>query len=314
MRLPDFLIIGTMKSGTTTLYRWLAQHPRVSVPETKEPNFFSDERRWRRGVTWYGTHFRGIPSHLVTGEASVSYAAPDRGRLAAERIRRTLPRARLICLVRHPLERMRSHYHHEVQRGRERRRFEAAVADLDNPYLGYSLYSRCLEPYLETFPRDSLCLVRLEDLTDGDAWERVLDHLGLSHVPRPVQAYNVSGQKSGFTPLMRLLWELGAHRPLSRVPPPLRRLGRPLLFRADDGYDRLVESSRGPVPGEVVDQVARDSSRLALKLGLERSLWPELSHRSPPDGGGSDEPEGIAAGDDYHPPQHRSNGTEERRS
>lgn len=277
LRLPDFLIIGAMKSGTTTLFRWLGQHRQVSVPDCKEPDFFSDDWRWRRGLDWYQSAFQAVPPGHVTGEASASYTDPCRSRMAADRIRETLPDVRLLYVVRHPLERLRSHFRHEVQRGREHRAFQTAISSPHNPYVSYSLYLTCLRPYLEAFPREALRVVRFEDLVDGeDTWAAVLAHLGLSASPRPGSAHNVTGQKPGFTPVMRMLWELGLHRPLSRLPRPIRRLGRPLLARSGPAYRRRLEEAREPVPGHIADRLAEESATLASRLGMARPLWPDL--------------------------------------
>jgi hypothetical protein len=115
----------------------------------------------------------------------------------------------------------------------------------------------------------------MEDLSADPplAWNQVLQHLSLTLRPRPSGAYNVTGDKGGFTRVMLWLWESGFHRPLMRLPRPLRRLGKPLLLRQDPQYRQLVEQSSRPVPKELVGLVREDVSRLEDWLGRDTPLW-----------------------------------------
>lgn len=274
-RLPDFIVIGAMKSGTTSLYTWLAQQPEVFLPATKEPNFFSRDEVWGRGAPWYSSLFAPAADDQVVGEASVSYTRPDRGEVAADRIWSLVPGARLIYLVRHPIDRIRSHYRHQVQRRRERRPFEEAIRDPQSQYVAQSLFYACLKPYVDRFPKDQICVVRMEDLS-GDpptAWLRVLQHLGLAPRPAPTTAYNVTGEKAGFTRGMLWLWDRGFHRPLTRLPRPFRTLGKRLLLRQDPQYLRLLEESARPVPEGLAEPVWEDIHRLEGWLELDTPLW-----------------------------------------
>jgi len=131
--LPDFIIIGAMRCGTTSLYRYLGQHPDVSVPETKELHFF--DWQFAKGVSWYRRLFptyvdrlrvRWSTGHrLVTGESSPYYLFHPH---APRRVAEALPRAKLIVLLRNPVDRAYSHYcYYEVKHGRETLPFEEAL-------------------------------------------------------------------------------------------------------------------------------------------------------------------------------------------
>jgi hypothetical protein len=159
--LPTFLLIGAMKSGTTTLSQYLAQHPDVFMTTPKEPNFFNDH--WHRGVGWYERLFAPARDARARGEASVRYTSfPDDPECPA-RIASVVPDVRLLYLVREPLDRIRSHYLHEVAALREPRPLERALRE--NPiYLDRSRYAMQLERYLVHFPRQRLLVVRAEDL------------------------------------------------------------------------------------------------------------------------------------------------------
>lgn len=272
-RLPDFVIIGAMKCGTTSLFRWLGEQPEVHLPEIKEPHFFSRDDRWNRGLEWYRSLFGEAEAESVTGEASASYTDPRFSPLAAERMATIVPRARLIFLIRDPVERIRSHYRHEVQRSRERRPLVEALQDPENPYLRSSLYHRALAPYLDRFPLEQVLVARLEDLTAGSAWEEVLTHIGLPGRPRPQESYNVSSEKAGFTRPMLRLWESGLGRRLGKVPKPLRDLGKRLLLRRSSRYAEKLDGSLVTIPEGVLQPLWVDQRRFAERLGRSEPLW-----------------------------------------
>jgi hypothetical protein len=264
-----------MKSGTTSLHEWLARQPEVFLPSMKEPNFFSRDEVYRRGTSWYGSLFAPASEGQLAGEASVSYTDPELCEIAATRMAALVPRARLVCLVRHPIDRLRSHYRHQVQRGRERRPFQEAILDPKAHYVAQSLYFRCLKPYIDRYPRDHICVVRMEDLSVDPplAWNQVLGHLGLSLRPRPTGIYNVTGDKAGFTRVMLWLWESGFYRPLMRLPRPVRGLGKPLLLRRGPGYRHFVKQSSESVPWEIARLMWEDVSRLERWLESDAAFW-----------------------------------------
>lgn len=263
-----------MKSGTTTLFRWLEQHPQVRLPAVKEPDFFSDDVAWGRGIDWYADHFRSVPEGLHTGEASVSYTDPRWAPVAARRLHETVPDARLVCVLRHPVERMRSHYRHEVQRGRERRDFVDAVSDVRSAYVLRSCYASALRPWVETAPPAQLHVVHFESVfADASEWDRLTDFLGLSRVPRPTSAHNVTADKSGFSPAMRVLWDRGLVQRLPRPPRLLRPLARRMLLRNPDAASALNDSARTGVPGAVMDVLHREATELEALVPALRADW-----------------------------------------
>src|SRR5687768_751449 len=123
--LPTFVIIGAMKCGTTSLHYYLAEHPDVCMSEVKETNFFVAELNYARGLPWYESLF---PRRAAAcGEASPVYAATWRFAGIPERMHAVLPRARLIYIVRDPVERMVSQYKHTFARGEEHRTLSVAL-------------------------------------------------------------------------------------------------------------------------------------------------------------------------------------------
>ena len=119
MPLPDFLVIGVQKAGTSSLFGALCRHPEIQEPARKEVHFF--DREWPQGVDWYREQFTGP----VTGEATPYYVFHP---LALERMQAVVPDARLVLLLRDPVQRAVSHYWHEVRLGHEDRSLEDALA------------------------------------------------------------------------------------------------------------------------------------------------------------------------------------------
>ena len=124
--LPDFLIIGAMKAGTTSLYHVLGGHPQVMRSLYKEVHFF--DLNYRKGVNWYRAHFprrgRKQGANAITGECSPSYLfLPS----VPELVKATVPDCRFIVVLRNPIDRAYSHYHHQVRLGKETLSFEEAT-------------------------------------------------------------------------------------------------------------------------------------------------------------------------------------------
>jgi sulfotransferase family protein len=214
--LPDFLIIGAQKAGTTALYAYLRWHPALGGPSWKEVSYF--DRRYGRGEAWYRGHFPNLlrtslarrRHHVaLVGEASPSYLFHP---AAPERVAALVPDVKLIALVRNPTERALSHYNHEVSLGREPLPFEEALereeertrgevermladpeyfsrAWWDHTYRARGLYVEQLERWLAVFPEEQLLVIASEDLLarPGETYARTLQFLGVA--PHDLPAY-----------------------------------------------------------------------------------------------------------------------------
>jgi hypothetical protein len=160
--LPTFLIIGAMRAGTTTLYNHLRAHPDVFMPDLKEPNYFG--RHWDRGIEWYEGLFAPAGSALARGEASAGYTHAAKDPEAAARIASTIPDARFIYLLRHPIERLVSQFHYVTMNGQGGGDIDRAV--LRDPFLTRSMYAFQIEKYLEHFDRDRLLVLTTDELRE----------------------------------------------------------------------------------------------------------------------------------------------------
>jgi hypothetical protein len=181
--LPNLIVIGAMKAGTSALHAYLDDHPDVAMSTPKELCFFYDPYpqepqavptadpltnatewspgNWHRGIGWYRAHFpEDVP---VRGESSPGYTSPSFPAVAA-RMASVVPDARLVYLVRDPVARAVSQYHHHVRDGTERRAILEALPDPTSQYILRSRYAERLAPFLERFPRERISIVVHEDL------------------------------------------------------------------------------------------------------------------------------------------------------
>ncbi|HEX7009002.1 MAG TPA: sulfotransferase [Phycisphaeraceae bacterium] len=159
---PNFLVIGAPKSATTSLCYYLGKHPQVFMCEPKEPSFFS--RHFSRGWEWYVSLFERAGSAKAIGEGSIDYSCTGVFPHVPERIARHLPEAKLIYIVRHPMERLGSHWLQLLHNGwidpglpfREALRQEPVLIDA-------SLYLKQINAYRKYYPDDRILVLFFED-------------------------------------------------------------------------------------------------------------------------------------------------------
>jgi hypothetical protein len=160
--LPNLIIIGGLKCGTTSIHHYLGLHPEINMSKPKELNFFVEELNWDLGLDWYRGRFDG--RFPVRGESSPHYTNLPRFTGVAERIREHIPDARLIYMVRDPISRILSHWTHAVGAGYETRPMEEVLPRDDQTYVTRSRYWMQLQPYLELFDRDQIQVFAQEEL------------------------------------------------------------------------------------------------------------------------------------------------------
>jgi hypothetical protein len=163
---PDFIIIGGMKCGTTSLHYYLNCHPDISMSVEKELNFFIYKKNWHKGIDWYQSQFQG--QGKIYGEASPNYTSFPRWTETASLMSKIVPDVKLIYLVREPIQRLISHYVHKLADGGENRPIEEALADFEdnyhNPYICRSRYYLQLEQYLRYFDDANILIITTEEL------------------------------------------------------------------------------------------------------------------------------------------------------
>ena len=214
--LPDFLIIGAQKAGTTSLFNYLCLHPRVIGSLPKEVMFF--DSRFDNGERWYRRHFPTCRTlarrRALCGEATPTYLySATAARLAFEMV----PQAKIIVLLREPAARAVSNYHHRVRAGRESRpideiftpetiqRWQAgkSLGESETIFFERSHYARGLRVWSALYPREQILVLEAEALfADPQAvFDTTCRFLGLEPFPLPTQRAFNTGVGAGERPL-----------------------------------------------------------------------------------------------------------------
>jgi hypothetical protein len=265
--LPNFLIIGALRSGTTSLARYLGAHPDVFMASQKEVRYF--DRRFQRGLAWYRRQFADVTTQSAVGESTPGYMYEE---VALSRMEETVPDARLIAILRNPVDRAYSHYWLNRARGTEVLEFSAALEaeelrlERSGPRYGYAdqgSYLRYLRRVSDHFPRASLLTILFEDLRDDptETYRSVCRFLGID---------------AGYVPA-----NLG--RPMNRYvtfhSTSLRRLtrGLPPLIRSAVGRLNVREASYPPMDPDLrqalLQRFERDNAALASWLDHDLEVW-----------------------------------------
>lgn len=281
-RLPDFLIIGAAKSGTTTLYRDLDQHPRVFFPVHKEPHCLQDDRVFSElGRKQYEHLFDDASDAVRLGEASTGYAKRPRIDGVAERAKRLLgDELRVFYIVRNPIQRALSHHLHYVSDARLPALFDDALdADVNiaGDLISIGRYWMQIEPWLEALGEDRVMPIVFEEYLDDRAtmgpacWR----FLGLDDAETAFDAssmHNTRDQRRSARGLVRMLTWSSAYRLRFRkyVPEGVVEWGKRWLMSPS--------VSDVPKPGvdalrRVADAVRDDVEALSKWMGRDRPIW-----------------------------------------
>jgi Sulfotransferase family len=162
-RVPDFVVIGAMKCGTSTLHEQLGRQPGIIMADPKEPCFFSNDDVWARGIDWYASLFACADHGDLCGESSTHYTKLPTYPNTIQRMRRHIPDAKLIYVIRHPIDRLVSHYVHDWSERKLSYPIDEAV-ESHSDLINYSRYAMQLEPFLDAYGPEQMLLVFFECL------------------------------------------------------------------------------------------------------------------------------------------------------
>jgi len=214
--LPDFLVLGTQKGGTTTLQQLLNQHPDIFLAPGKEVHYFS--KHWKQSPAWYASHYEGAAPGQKRGDITPFYLFHPQ---APRRIHQLLPNARLIVLLRDPVERALSQYFHSARLGLESLTLEDALAAeperlrtktplhlQEHSYVCRSRYIEQLDRYGALFSDQQLLVLKSEAMFADPAttWRQIESFLGLTITPCPSplpKANPGKGEASGVSATIR---------------------------------------------------------------------------------------------------------------
>lgn len=155
MTKPDFIIIGAMKSATSTLHSQLALQSGIFMSNPKEPNYFSDDEQYAKGEAWYADLFAEAKTNDICGESSTHYTKLPDYPLATERMAKRLEKVKLIYVMRHPVDRLVSHYIHQWSQNIIKCDINEAI-DKYPELTNYSCYAMQLQPYFEEFGKAAI--------------------------------------------------------------------------------------------------------------------------------------------------------------
>lgn len=190
-RLPDFLVLGTQKGGTTSLQKILSMHRQIYLPTCKEVHYFT--LNYNKPITWYEEHYQNSKWWHKKGDITPYYLYHPR---AAERIHKLLPNAKLIVLLRNPIERTISQFYHSKRNGFEKLEiYDALKAEKDrlknggeysqqkHSYVSRSMYVEQLEAYEKVFRKNRMLILKSEDLFEKstEIIRRIEKFLGVRH-------------------------------------------------------------------------------------------------------------------------------------
>ncbi|WP_340106399.1 sulfotransferase domain-containing protein [Rhodohalobacter sp. 8-1] len=256
------MIIGAMKSGTTSLYNYLAKHPEICRAKTKEPEFFSKKEEVPLSLNEYNTlwEFNSEKQKYVI-EASTGYTKHTRKRDVPGRIYRTGIRPKLIYIVRNPFKRIESHYNF-MQKD------ESWGSDITQQHLiRASNYYYHLEMYREYFSREQILLLDFAELKQHpeQLMKRIQDFLEIErgYMPETFEAKNKTVVQSGFE---KKLKKSLAGFILKKFPQPLKDAGKK-LFRPEKR--RLTDSERE----RVYTELKEDMRSLSEVYGFDVKQW-----------------------------------------
>ena len=216
LNLPDFIVIGAARSGTTTLYEYLKLHPDIVMSTPKEPAFFAVDKFYNKGIKWYSNLFGSVGQQQLCGEASTHYTVDPYTAIAAKRIHERLPHVKLIYIMRSPIDRCYSHYTWEVlwaqleynalhdiglipldaegcfkrppdswKPWRFAPTFERSLEVSSDFFINTSRYIDNIREYLKYFPRESLLCLLFRDLKNNpkDFLNQFFNFLGVRQFP-----------------------------------------------------------------------------------------------------------------------------------
>lgn len=209
MAYPDFVILGAMKCGTSTLAAQLGAQDGVFMSTPKEPNFFSDDAVYERGPEWYEALFDSAPEGALKGEASTHYTKLPTYPHTLERMRTVLEAPQLIYMIRDPLARAISHYIHEWTEGRMSADPVSAF-DKHPELIDYGRFAMQIAPFVEAYGTQAILVTSLERMTAEPNAElaRIGSHVGMTAPAiwrQDLGAKNVSAERIRKLPFHGLL-------------------------------------------------------------------------------------------------------------
>ena len=223
MKKPDFLIIGGQKCGTTWLWNLLKQHPETDLPKTKEIHYFGGIENYRKGREWYFDYFRDIDPAKLTGEASTTYLFDripywynqsthieydESLPTIAELVQKELPNVKIVAILRDPVRRAISGYHHFMRKAAMGKRLEKSKKKvfkslreiaLESPkvrLIEYGFYTQHLKAWMKVFPKEQFKIFFFEEAVLGNPYQTATEIYDFLNIDTKFEPANLSEAKN----------------------------------------------------------------------------------------------------------------------
>jgi len=285
LTLPTFVVIGSAKSGTSSLYEYVEGHPQVFMSRTKELQYFCAafppelrlDSSLALGQAWYEEQFADAGDAIAIGEASTHYTLLPWSAGTAARMASVIPDAQLIYLMRDPVERALSHYVHWVRTGNETLPVEQALRT-QGIYLAASRYATQLDEYLAHFPREQILLLTTDELRDERTatLQRTFEFIGVDPAWVPdalAREFNRATDQRTPRRALEIARRVPGGRLLARTVPrdvvvatKRRLLTRPTV---DPKIAEISDATRGAIR----DELGADIVGLRRYLGADFHCW-----------------------------------------
>ena len=200
---PNFIGIGVPKSGSTWFMRTLNQHPQIKVTERKEPHFFSNEELYQKGIDNYLKLYKKIEEDKIAGEFSTKYLRS--AEKVSPRIKKYFPNTKLICILRNPIERSKSHLIWQKQLGSINKNASLKEAlETHKGIVEFSKYSNGIKTFLKDFSKENLLILKTENLRNqpDKIFSKVIDFLNIESF---IFDFKSSSKSETITPKFELL-------------------------------------------------------------------------------------------------------------
>lgn len=202
--LPNLIIIGAMKCGSTSLHAYLDMHPDIQMSDPKELNFFSKEENYKKGISWYHTFFK--EGYKYNGESSINYSKRQVFSQVASRMKETLSEdLKIIYIVREPIDRFQSNFTDSKTYGDIDSSYSinAFIEDKseNNPLLKTSMYFYQIEPYIAEFDLKNMYFLKAEDLKKEpqNTMNKLFEFLELDSISIEKKTLNQSSSKTYYS-------------------------------------------------------------------------------------------------------------------
>ncbi|MEQ8998168.1 MAG: sulfotransferase [Coleofasciculus sp. B1-GNL1-01] len=274
--LPNLIVIGTQKGGTSSLHYYLSLHPQIYMCREKELDFFIAQRNWERGVEWYKKNFVGEAK--IYGESSPNYTDYPRYAQVPKRMHSIVPEVKIVYILRDPIKRIISHYMHWYSAGLENRSLSDALRNIESSrYTRRCLYYMQLEQYLNYFAKSNIFIMTSEDLYNKPQkiMQKLFTFLEVDNSfydHKLSRIHHNSSNKRRNNALGKSLEKSPLGETIEHLPRPIREKAKTLLYFP---FSQKVQRPTldKTLEAELIDYLRPDINRLRDYTGLAFEDW-----------------------------------------